>query len=104
MHDYIATIRVTGTVVKTVVHAESSVHARLLLHYQYGWNSIVTSPTLAENIKPKTPEQQRIDTLKITKDRAADALAAERQRQKISKAQHALTAARKPINIRPIVP
>jgi hypothetical protein len=104
MHDYIATIRIKGTVVKTVVHAESSVHARLLLQYQYGWNSIVTSPTLAENIMPKTPEQQRIDSLKGTKDRAADALAAERQRQKISKAQHALTAARKPINTRPIVP
>jgi hypothetical protein len=55
-------------------------------------------------IKPKTPEQQRILSLQATKDRAADALAAERQRQKISKAQHALTAARKPINTRPIVP
>ena len=54
-------------------------------------------------IKPKTPEQQRIDTLKATKDRAADALAAERQRQKISKAQLALTAARKPINSTPNV-
>ena len=101
MHDYIATIRVKGAVVKTVVHAESSVHARLLLQYQYGWNSIVTSPTLAENITPKTPEQQRIDTLKVTKDRAADALAAERQRQKISKAQHALKAARKPSSVTP---
>ena len=104
MHDYIATIRVKGTVVKTVVHAESSVHARLLLQYQYGWNSIVTSPTLAENITPKTPEQQRIDTLKVTKDRAADALAAERQRQKISKALYVISAARKEIYTRPIVP
>ncbi len=43
-------------------------------------------------IKPKTPEQQRILSLKATKDRAADALAAERQRQKISKAQQAASA------------
>jgi hypothetical protein len=43
-------------------------------------------------IKPKTPEQQRIDSLQASKDRAADALAAERQRQKISKAQKTLSA------------
>lgn len=55
-------------------------------------------------IKPKTPEQQRIDSLKVTKDRAADALAAERQRQKISKAQLALTAAQQSASVAPIVP
>ncbi len=44
--------------------------------------------------EPKTPEQLRLDSLKATKDRAADALAAERQRQKIAKAQKALTTAR----------
>jgi hypothetical protein len=37
--------------------------------------------------KPKTPEQQRIASLKTAKDRAGDALAAERQRQKVSMAQ-----------------
>ncbi len=45
-------------------------------------------------IKPKTPEQQRIDSLKSAKDRASDALAAERKRQTITKAQRALAAAR----------
>jgi hypothetical protein len=54
-------------------------------------------------IKSKTPEQQRIDSLQASKDRAADALAAERQRQKISNAQKALSAARqsalKPTNV-----
>ena len=54
--------------------------------------------------KPKTPEQQRIDTLKVTKDRAADALAAERHRQKLSKAQKAVTAARHPPRSTTIVP
>lgn len=94
MQDYIATIRVKGTTIKTVVHAENSTHARLMLQYQYGMNSIVTSPVLAETIKPKTPEQLRLDSLKANKDRATDALAAERQRQKISKAQRALSAVR----------
>ena len=46
------------------------------------------------NTQPKTPEQLRLDSLKANKDRAADALSAERQRQKVAKAQKALAAAR----------
>ena len=51
---------------------------------------------IAEVITPqiKTPEQLRIDNLKANKQRAADALAAERQRQKIIKAQQSLQVAR----------
>ena len=94
MQDYIATIRIKGTTIKTVVHAENSTHARLILQYQYGMDSIVASPVLVETNKPKTPEQLRLDSLKANKDRAADALTAERQRQKLAKAQQALTAAR----------
>ncbi len=56
------------------------------------------------NTQPKTPEQQRIDSLKATKERAADALAAERQRQKISKAQKAMTAAQQSVSVTPNVP
>jgi hypothetical protein len=100
MKDYIATVRIKGNIVKTVVHAESTTHARLLLQYQYGWDSIVASPVLGETVKPKTPEQLRIDSLKATKDRAADALSAERQRQQVAKAQKSLAAARQ---IRPNV-
>ncbi len=40
--------------------------------------------------KPSTPEQQRIKSLVATKDRAADALAAERQRQQVARAQKKL--------------
>ncbi len=97
MQDYIATIRIKGNTVKIVVHAENITHARLLLQYHYGWSSIVTSPVLAETMKPKTPEQQRIDSLAANKDRATDALAAERQRQKLSKAQRSLAQARQTI-------
>ena len=50
----------------------------------------------------KTPEQLRIDSLKAAKDRAAQTLAAERQRQQVAKAQKTLTAARqiKPIGLK----
>jgi hypothetical protein len=93
MKNYIATIRIKGNIIKTVVHAESTTHARLLLQYQYGWDSIVALPVLGETIKPKTPEQLRIDTLKATKDRATDALTAERQRQQVAKAKKSLSTA-----------
>ena len=40
--------------------------------------------------KPPTPEQLRIKNLAATKDRAADALAAERQRQQVARTQKSL--------------
>ena len=53
--------------------------------------------------KPPSPEQQRITTLKSTKDRAADALTAERKRQQVTHAQQALTAARQSATVKPSV-
>ena len=44
----------------------------------------------ANVIKPKTPEQQRIDSLKLQKDNVSKQLKAERNRQKISKAQQTI--------------
>lgn len=38
-------------------------------------------------IKPQTPDQARISALKQQKERAADALTTERERQKIARAQ-----------------
>lgn len=46
--------------------------------------------TQAKPVQPKTPEQARIEGLKAAKERAAVALQAERQRQKMAKAQKAL--------------
>jgi hypothetical protein len=43
---------------------------------------------------PSTPEQLRIKNLAATKDRAADALAAERKRQQVSRAQKKLVKIR----------
>jgi hypothetical protein len=44
--------------------------------------------------KPRTSEQQRLAALKASKDRAADALKAERARQSVQKAQQAMAKAR----------
>ena len=47
-----------------------------------------------EVIKPKTPDEQRIAALKANRDRAAQALKAERDRQRITRAQRQLAKAR----------
>jgi hypothetical protein len=52
-------------------------------------------------IKPKTPEQLRLDSLKATKQKASDALTAERKRQQVARAQKSLAAA---TQVRPNVP
>ena len=44
-------------------------------------------------IKPLTPEQARIKALQSQKDNASKALKAERDRQKVAKAQKALNTA-----------
>jgi len=43
--------------------------------------------------KPLTPQQARLDALKTQKDNVGKALDSERKRQKVAKAQQALTKA-----------
>ena len=45
-------------------------------------------------IKPLTPEQQRINTLKQQVKRSQDAVKSERQRQQVAKAQQSLMKAK----------
>ncbi|MCX7253301.1 MAG: hypothetical protein NTX83_03025 [Burkholderiales bacterium] len=47
-------------------------------------------------IKPLTPDQARIDNLKKQKDMAAARLKSERDRQKITRAQHTIADLTKP--------
>jgi hypothetical protein len=96
MNKYLVTVRVGGQLVKTVVFANSTIHARLLCQYKYGMNSIAVSPvrvneaeddsTLLDNtIKPKpptTPAQARINSLKQGVERSREQLHAERERQR----------------------
>jgi len=46
--------------------------------------------------KPKTPEQLRLDQLRVTSKRASDALKIERDRQKARRAQKTLQKLRSP--------
>lgn len=55
---------------------------------------------MPNSIKPKTPQQQRIDSLKLQKDNVSKQLKAERNRQKITKAQQVIQS----IKTNPISP
>ena len=111
MNKYVATVRVKGTTVRTVVFADSTLHARLILEYQFGIGNVVHSPTVAEGatndcltldevaatikpIKPLTPQQSRLDSLKRQKEIATNNLKAERDRQKVAKAQQQILSAK----------
>jgi len=51
---------------------------------------------ICEVEKPLTPDQQRVDQLKATSQRASDALKIERERQKAKRAQQTLQKLRSP--------
>ena len=96
MNRYLVSVRVGGQLVRTVVFADSATHARLIVQYQLGMDSVINTPvkltaeqenipmfdSVIKTIKPMTPAQSRIYSLKATVDRDRQALAAERLRQK----------------------
>jgi hypothetical protein len=96
-----------GQSVRTMVFADSPLHARLMLEYQFGIGSVIHNPSVCseadqnytpleelinevKSIKPMTSQQARIDSLKRQKDIASKNLKAERDRQKIAKAQQTI--------------
>ena len=116
MKTFISTIRIKGQLVRTTVTADDAIHAKLLLQFLFGMNSIAVAPTIAENsagelpdaeqlylgdglikpissTSPRSPEQAQLDALKTRKDQATQALKAARQRIKVTKAQKALQSA-----------
>jgi hypothetical protein len=96
-----------------MIFAESSLHARLILEYQFGIGNVVSNPTqstkanedytpLEEVIgfvkpvkasKPMNPQQAKLDSLKKQKEVASNNLKAERDRQKVLKAQQQIRMA-----------
>ena len=87
----------TRKLVKTEVKAASAAEAKWLLQAIYGFHAVSSMPSEKREVltsedlsQPKTPEQQRINSLKTAKDRASDALNAERDRQRRSKALKSL--------------
>ena len=44
MNRYVASLRIKGSSVQTMVFADSQLHARLILQYQFGMNSLQSAP------------------------------------------------------------
>ncbi len=89
----------TRKLVRTEVKAVSAAEAKWLLQAIYGFHAVTSMPSEKREVltsedlsQPKTPEQQRIEALKSTKDRASDALKAERDRQKKQNAMNTLSS------------
>ena len=99
MNKYIASVRIKGQIVKMAVFADSMIHARLILEYQFGLNSLATTPVQvneAGTIKPQTPDQARLAALKRQKDNVAKQIETERDRQKLAKAQKTISNLNQP--------
>ena len=99
MNKYIASVRIRGQIVKMAVFADSMIHARLILEYQFGMNSLASAPVQvneAGTIKPLTPDQARLAALKRQKDNVAKQIEAERDRQKLAKAQKTISNLNQP--------
>jgi hypothetical protein len=111
MNKYQAYVRIKGQLVNTAVFADNPIHARLILQYHFGMDSLASTPSIVTResreyqmidevisaIKakpPQTPEQARVASLQNQKDAASKALKAERNRQKIKRAQQQISAAR----------
>ena len=94
MNKYLASLRIRGQIVKMAVFADSSIHARLILEYQFGMNSLTSAPVQvneASTIKPLTPDQAKVKSMqdRVKQDQAA--VKAERARQKINRAQQQIS-------------
>ena len=88
MNRYIATVRVKGQLIKTIVFADSQLHARLILQYQFGFDSLTSTPLQVNEVstsKPPTPQQQRIASLQQQAKRSQQAVKQERLRQQQQK-------------------
>ena len=99
MNNYQATIRIKGRFVNTAVFADDPVHARLIIEYQFGIGSIIKGPSplnesdIIKPIKPLSPDQQRLASMRQQKDTLTKSINSERDRQKIAKAQQQIRVA-----------
>ena len=99
MNKYLASVRIKGRTVKMAVFADCPLHARLIIEYQFGMNSLASAPIQvneASAIKPLTPDQAKVKSMQDRVKRDQQAVKAERARQKITRAQQQITQAINP--------
>ena len=93
MHRYLVTLRVKSQMVKTIIFADSTIHARLLGEWHYGIGAVVSAPVRLDEtqvVAAQTPAQARIKSLQSQAARAKQVYRTEKARQKVAQAQQQL--------------
>jgi hypothetical protein len=90
MNKYLVTLRLKGQLIKTVVFADSAIHARLICEYQFGLGCLNGAPTQLSSeghdyqlldeliqpakpsIKPQAPKPPKAATIKPVKPQTPD--------------------------------
>jgi hypothetical protein len=97
---FIATVKVNGSSIKTLIAADSAAHARLLAQSLYGSSNLVSLSESGDDLeeqasgtKTLTPDQLKIKSLSDKKAQISDQIKQERERQKLAKAQMSMQKA-----------
>jgi len=69
MYKYLVAIRIKSQAVKTIIYADSTIHAKLLAEWHYGIGSVANTPQRLQETQT-TPQQQRVNQLKQQLDTA----------------------------------
>lgn len=97
INNYLLTIRIKGQSIRTAIPADSAIHAKLIAEWNFGIDSVLSTPvkiTEAEINKPLTPDQSRIKSMQDRVKRDQEAVKAEPATQKIKAGQKALISIR----------
>lgn len=108
MNKYLVTLRINGQLIKSVVSANSAVHARLLCQYQFGMDCVQVAPTqihsegqgyplldelIAESppsIKPQAPKPPKPKTVKPIKPQTPEQMRVTQLKANVDRQKEAL--------------
>lgn len=106
MNNYLAIVRAMGRVLQTAVFAQSPLHARYILEFQFGIGNVHVNPKPVSLLLANAamheatatqanlnPYQQRIKTLQRQKNLISKNIESERAKSKLAKAQQHMRTA-----------
>ena len=101
---FVATVKVNGTLIKTLINAESSTHARLLLQRLYGSGNVTSLSESSSDLEEAGAGTEVMDAgnlqVKALADKSKQLTQQKKQlqaRQSLAKAQEKMRDASKPI-------
>ena len=93
MHRYLVTLRVKSQLGKSILFADSTIHASLLGEWHYGIGAVVSAPVRVDEtqvVATQSPALARIKSLQTQAARAKQVYRTEKARQKVAQAQQQL--------------